>query len=90
MLKAFTDTTASRVTKFRIPNTDYLRNLANEIDHLAALREPRPGDYVSKTIAQDFVIECEVLKDQVTCAKRDNEDKEHECNCAMEAIKQVN
>lgn len=60
MLKAYTDKTALRTTKWMIPNTDYLRNLANEIDHLAGLLEPRPGEYVSKEVAQNLVVECAV------------------------------
>lgn len=73
MLKAFTDTTASRVTKIKIPNTDYLRNLANELDHLSNIKEARPGDYVSKMIAQDLMIVCEVVREPIVQAKRDIE-----------------
>lgn len=58
MLKAYTDKSAVRCIKWLIPNSDYLRNLASEIDHLAGLLEPRPGEYVSKELAQNFIVEC--------------------------------
>jgi hypothetical protein len=65
MLKAYTDRTASRFIEWCIPNTDYLRNLANELDHQAGLLEPRSGEYVSKEIAQSILVKCPIERKTV-------------------------